>query len=115
ATYTDQVTFVSPIPLTGDLVHQDTLLCFGASNGTASIVNLNGGSSQQNFLWSNGTATLSGKQLQTLSAGNWSVTVTDGVTGCSFTHSLALFEPPPIVVNASVTPTLACIGAPITL
>ncbi|MDT8411880.1 MAG: PKD domain-containing protein [Vicingaceae bacterium] len=79
--------------------------CFGASDGSLSVI-ANGGTAPYSYLWlPNGqtTSTITG-QL----AGNYSVTVTDSL-GCSQTILDTILEPTPIVINFNST-NVSCYG-----
>jgi PKD repeat protein len=69
--------------------------CAGASNGSALAVAA-GGSGTYTFLWSNGQT---GSVLNNLSAGSYTVTVTDA-NGCAVQNTVAISEPSAITVTA---------------
>ncbi len=92
--FSNTVTFVSLIPLTGTVNYSSNLPCFSSSNGTAAVVNLAGGSGNQNYLWSNGTTTYTTGSVNGLIGGVWTVTVTDALTGCSITPVFTISTPP---------------------
>jgi gliding motility-associated-like protein len=78
--------------------------CYGGSNGSATA-QVTGGSSPYTYLWSNNTT------LQTatgLSAGSYSVVVTDG-NGCTASQPVGLSQPSPINLIVNSAPT-ACYG-----
>jgi gliding motility-associated-like protein len=77
--------------------------CFGGSNGTATLNNVSGGSAPYTFVWSDGQ---SGITANALSAGNYTVTITDNV-GCSRVVDTVLTEPAQLLPNPTVTNT-AC-------
>lgn len=72
--------------------------CPGGSNGTASV-SANGGVPPYTYLWSNGATTT---QITGLTAGNYSVTVTDA-TNCESISSINVIDPDDIVLNFAVT------------
>lgn len=74
------------------------VLCFGGSDGSASI-NASGGATPYTYLWNNGLTTSSSTNL---SAGNYSVTVTDSA-GCSQVQTLVINTPAPLTATASAT------------
>jgi gliding motility-associated-like protein len=78
--------------------------CNGSSNGAINV-SVNGGTSPYNYLWSNGetTAAISG-----LTAGNYSVTVTDD-NGCAATTTVNLAQPTVLNVTANAVGA-ACNG-----
>ena len=77
--------------------------CFGLSNGSASIV-ASGGSPGYSYQWSPGGSTTT--NLTGLSAGNYSVTVTDA-NGCTSTSSSQITQPNLLEIISSSTPA-AC-------
>ncbi len=75
--------------------------CAGGANGTAAA-NPAGGTPPFNYAWSNGGATA---EIQNLSAGNYSVTMTDA-NGCTATATVSLNQPAllqPVVEAADPT------------
>lgn len=80
--------------------------CYGESNGDATIF-VTGGTIEidYGYLWSNGSTLASTSEL---SAGNYSVTITDDV-GCDTTYTLAVSQPDSIVSTASIS-NISCYG-----
>ncbi|MBL7896353.1 MAG: gliding motility-associated C-terminal domain-containing protein [Bacteroidia bacterium] len=68
--------------------------CFGASNGYIDIT-VNGGTGAYTYTWSNAATT---QDLNGLTAGNYSVVVTD-INGCKDTLNVPLTEPTQLVVT----------------
>jgi gliding motility-associated-like protein len=112
---THTVNFVSPVLLTAMLSSQTNLFCNAASNGTASYANIQGGSATQNYWWSNGTNTFTSTAptMTTLSAGNWSATVTDALTGCQVSDVFMVLQPPAQTVNIAASSPTTCAGTSI--
>ena len=108
-------TFGSLIPLTGDLVHSGSITCFGGTTGTGSFVNVAGGSPIQNYLWTNGTASLSTNTVATLSAGQWSLTVTDALTGCQVFSVFTITQPPAATLTLASPVSSVCVGGSVVL
>ncbi len=79
-------------------------LCKGGATGSIALT-VNGGTSGYTYLWSN-TATT--QNLTNVSAGFYSVTITDS-KGCTTTSSATVTEPSAIAVAASVT-NILCNG-----
>ncbi len=105
-TSTATTVFNSLIPLSGNLLNSPSVTCNGAFTGSATVTNLAGGSPSQNYLWSNGISTHTSQLVNTISAGNWSVTVTDALTGCIIYSVFTVTQPPALTLNiASNTPT----------
>ena len=79
--------------------------CAGGNDGVINI-SVGGGTSPYTYVWSNGPVT---EDVQNLSAGNYSVTVSD-LNGCSTSASFTIGEPTAII--SSVTGVnVACQGA----
>ena len=94
-----------PPPLTVSIVSTN-VSCNGGNNGTA-VASGVGGTGVLTYTWSNGSGT---SNTINLTAGNYTVTVTDG-NGCTATDNVTITEPPlPITVIASRTDVL-CTGA----
>ena len=109
-TYTATTVFTSLIPLTGNLNNSAALSCFGASNGTANVTNLAGGSGSQTYLWFNTVNSYTNPTVTTLSAGLWSVTVTDALTGCQIKQNFYITQPPAQNLILSAASPSACAG-----
>ena len=104
-TYTALTVFTSLIPLTGNLNNSSSVTCNGAYTATASVTNLAGGSGSVTYQWYNATTTYT-SPTPLLSAGLWSVTVTDVLTGCQINQSFYITQPPPMsLVLSSNSPT----------
>ena len=73
--------------------------CNGGNNGSISITPA-GGNGGYSFLWSNGSMD---QFLPNLTAGNFSVTVTDAL-GCTGTSSFNVTQPPALTINTVSTP-----------
>jgi gliding motility-associated-like protein len=74
------------------------VVCNGNNNGSISITPTNG-SAPYSFIWSDGFFT----QTRTaLTAGNYSVTVTDN-KGCTGSSTYTINQPQPIIISTSVT------------
>jgi gliding motility-associated-like protein len=87
------------------------LLSASASNSTSCTtpngsitVSVAGGTAPFTYVWSNGAIT---KDLSDLSAGNYSVTVTDA-NGCSFSLTTTITDPAGINLNASTINSTNC-------
>ncbi len=78
------------------------VLCNGSATGTA-LALASGGSGVYSYLWSNGATTAS---LSGLSAGVYSVVVTDG-NGCKASDGVTVIQPASILAELSPT-TIAC-------
>ncbi len=81
--------------------YQVNLSCNGSNDGIAGV-SITGGTAPFSYTWApsvGATATVSN-----LSAGNYTVTATDG-TGCSNTANFTITQPPALVLAMSTTPT----------
>ncbi|HRD80808.1 MAG TPA: T9SS type A sorting domain-containing protein, partial [Saprospiraceae bacterium] len=88
-------------------VDQTPPLCAGSGNGSLSATAA-GGTGALNFQWSNGQ---SGASLSGLTAGNYTLSVTDG-NGCVQTRSFSLLDPDALVLTtANTTPATCYTGA----
>jgi len=114
-TYTTTTVFTSAVPFTGILNNTASLTCNGAANGTANITNITGGSSNQTYLWFNGVSSYTTSSVTNLSAGSWSVTVTDVLTGCLMTHTFYISQPPPLTLTVTPGTGVVCPGDKIKL
>jgi len=85
--------------------------CYGSLDGTASVV-ASGGHAPYSYHWvGNNGATLSTLDaIQNLSAGTYSVTVSD-TNNCTRNTSVDILEPLPIVYNISGSDDEYCVGA----
>ncbi|NNC94369.1 MAG: hypothetical protein HKN92_02325, partial [Chitinophagales bacterium] len=89
------VTLINPPPILLILNSTD-VSCAGYSDGSATV-SASGGTGAYSYLWSNGATSQS---IVGLSAGTYSVTVTDA-NGCSATTSALVEEPLPLTASAS--------------
>jgi hypothetical protein len=109
-TYSTVEVFLSPIPLTGMLMYSSSVRCAALATGSASFINLAGGSSTQNYLWTNGASTFTMAHPVGLSPGTWTTVVTDALTGCQINSVFAIAQPPALTVNISVASSTVCAG-----
>ena len=80
------------------------LTCNNANNGTATAT-ASGGTSPYSYAWNGGG---SGATINNLSAGSYTVTITDA-NNCTRTANVTLTQPTPLSANANGTPP-ACVG-----
>ncbi len=92
----------TPLILTIDTF--ENVLCNGGNNAFIDL-GVTGGTPPYSYLWSNGETT---EDLQFLTAGTYSVTVTDS-HGCSETISQTITEPEPIAVEDTIH-NVSCYG-----
>jgi hypothetical protein len=79
------------------------VICFGASTGAIDL-SATGGSSPYSFAWSNGA---SSEDLTNISAGSYTVTVTD-YNGCTTTTSVSVTQNSLFTTNAGADVTVNC-------
>ncbi|MGR3810203.1 beta strand repeat-containing protein [Jiulongibacter sp. NS-SX5] len=87
-TTTASVTITEPALLTATVSSTTNLICYGVNTGSIELT-VNGGTSDFQYLWSNGSHT---KDISSLAAGTYSVTVTDA-NSCTATASTSLTQP----------------------
>ena len=114
-TYTATTTFNSLIPLTGNLNNTPSLTCNGVNTATANFTNISGGSGSQNYVWTNGPSTQTTSYASNLSAGLWSVSVVDALTGCFINQIFFITQPPALSLNVSANTNTSCVGTNIIL
>lgn len=79
--------------------------CNGGSDGAISLT-VSGGSGAYVFRWSNNAAT---QNISGLSAGIYTITVTDALGGCSATITATVGQPQPLLLNENIQ--FACNGS----
>ncbi len=79
--------------------------CFGDSTGSITVA-ASGGDSVYTFLWSNGS---NSQNISGVTAGNYSVSVTDGV-GCSASVSAAITSNPQLILQLEKNSHVLCHG-----
>jgi gliding motility-associated-like protein len=94
-----------PLPLTITYSLQN-VSCFGGNDGQASI-QVSGGTSPYSYSWSSGGSNATESNL---SAGTYSVTVTDN-NNCSISQNITINEPQPLTVSITNTGMVSCNGA----
>ena len=102
--------FNSLVPLTGSLVNTPSLACNGASTGSAAVLNLSGGSGSQNYAWSNGVTTFTASSPGNLSAGQWSLSVTDALTACQVNSVFVITQAPAATLSIVASSPSLCAG-----
>lgn len=113
-TYTATAPITSSVPLTGNLNYASSVTCNGASTASANVTGIAGGSGAEYYLWTNGTTSLT-SPTPSLSAGIWSVTVTDVLTGCQINQSFLITQPPPLSLTLSSSSPTTCAGTSVNL
>ncbi len=93
----DSLTIAEPSELTCTIEGED-VGCYNADDGSA-VVTVSGGTMPYSYNWSNG---MMSNTITNLSAGSYTVTVTDNV-GCSTTCSVSIGEPDQLNSTVSIT------------
>ena len=94
-------TFIpDPDPITFETDATD-VNCFGAADGTASVVNVSGAKGLPNFQWDANANNQTTAQADNLPAGNFTVLVTDTL-GCTASASVSVGQPSQIQVSFDV-------------
>jgi hypothetical protein len=96
------VTVIQRQPVSVSIENVTPVTCFGQQDGATSA-SPTGGDGAYAFLWSNNATT---PAISGLTAGTYTVTVTDG-EGCSSTVSATITQPPLLTVTTSSTPQTA--------
>jgi len=94
-TATESITLSAPPAITAAISNATDPLCFGSSDGSATLT-INNGNAPFTYNWSSGSAQ---QNPVNLSVGNNTVTLTDA-GGCIATASVTLTEPTPVLPNA---------------
>ena len=86
----------------------ENVSCNGLSDGEITLMPM-GGTPDYSIVWGNGTV---GPVLSGLAAGNYTAVITDS-KNCSFTHTVTVIEPDPLVLNLDNTlaQNVSCAGA----
>jgi gliding motility-associated-like protein len=103
-TQTACTTLTAPVTFTLNTVLTH-VRCNGGNDGCLDL-SVTGGTSPFTYSWSNGTTS---QDICTLTAGNYTVSVTDA-NGCSATASATINQPPPLSAPVNVTPA-RCAGS----
>lgn len=98
-TTTATATVIQLPPVASQITASSNVACFGGASGAASV-EASGGTGTFSYAWSSGATTASATNL---TAGNYSVVVTDG-NGCTSSQSVTISQPSNLVPNASATP-----------
>ena len=99
-------TFTVTAPSTISLTNSKTdVLCYGNSTGAIDL-SVSGGTAPYTYLWSNGATT---QDLTSLTAGTYSVTVTDA-NGCTGSTNVTITQPAALSVSISSQTNVACYG-----
>ncbi len=73
--------------------------CHGGANGQITVAATGGTGNGFTYTWSNGQT---GNTASNLSAGTYTVSVTDAATGCTITRNITISEPDPIIITPTI-------------
>ncbi len=103
----DTITIIQPnLPLAA-ITTQINVTCNGGSDGSATVTP-SGGTLPYNVVW-NTNPVQNGFTANNLSAGNYSITITDN-NGCAITQNITITEPLPVNVNLNNIQHVNCFG-----
>jgi gliding motility-associated-like protein len=105
-TATRSFTITQPTVLAASAGSQTNVSCNGGSNGSATV-SVTGGTTGYTYSWSPSGGTLA--TASGLSAGNYTVTVTDA-NSCTATRSFTVTQPTALSVTASSQTNVSCFG-----
>ena len=97
STDTVEINFIDCSTFTIDNIISNDATCFGGNDGDALVV-VSSGSGNYDYLWSNGQTS---ENIQSLTAGTYTINVTDLSTGCIALDSVSINEP--LQITASYT------------
>ena len=100
------ITITEPSTILSSSTTVTNATCNAGSNGSI-VLTVVGGTSPYTYVWSN-TATT--KDLSSLVAGSYSVTITDA-NGCTTSNSATITQPAAITLTANTITNAACYGA----
>jgi hypothetical protein len=105
--YKPGVVTIIPV-LTANIINHTNIHCYGSNNGSATV-SASGGTSSYSYLWNTVPAQIT-NVASGLTAGTYTVTVTDGSTCASATASVTLTQPQALSIVIAHT-NLQCFGA----
>lgn len=104
--FTKTVNVVQPPPLNITSVNTKSAQCYGQASGAATV-NVTGGTSPYSYNWQPSPGTTTTNTVNSLNAGNYTVSVTDANSCPSATAAFNINQPPDITIT--ITPTdVAC-------
>jgi hypothetical protein len=104
-TSTSSGTITEPAALTASISIDNNVSCNGLSDG-ALTATATGGTTNYSYIWSNAASTAT---IASLTAGNYSVTITDA-NGCTSTSNAVITQPSALSVSISVDQDVSCNG-----
>lgn len=109
-TYSVPINLASLVAYSATILPTNSITCFGGNDGAGAITNIAGGSGNQTYAWVNGTVVSTAQNPTTLTAGNWTTTVTDALTSCNVTSIVTIAQPPALSLTAVASTPSICIG-----
>lgn len=104
---TDTIVVTQPEILTDSIVYQTNVSCFGDSSGKVTVTGV-GGTIAYSYEW-NTIPTQTGATAVNLSAGTYTVTVTDA-NGCTTTSSVTITQPELLIASIASQTNVLCFG-----
>jgi gliding motility-associated-like protein len=102
----NSVIIAQPALLTGTINSQSNVSCFGGNNASVSV-NFSGGTPSYNYSWTPSIG--NGPSLSNLSAGSYSLNVSDN-NGCISTLSVTIIQPAAALTANAITSSVSCFG-----
>ena len=96
---TEQVEITQPLTALTYLVNTTDVTCYGGSNGAIDITVSGGTGAPYSLLWNTGETT---EDLANLSAGTYTLTITDAGPCVVTTAPITIIQPTPIVITPSI-------------
>ena len=91
------------------LTSQDSVSCFGASDGSASVANVSGAGGVYFYQWDASAGSQTTDSAVNLSSGNYSVNVSDQ-NGCNLDTTIIVLEPNSIEIGFVSQDSISCNG-----
>ncbi len=101
-----QINITQAAPLMVTLIQTTPASCFNSQDGSVDV-NVSGGTSPYNFLWSNGSQT---QNLVNVGGGTYTLTVTDG-NSCTTTFTAQVGQSPVMFIGLESIKNVSCNGA----
>ncbi|MGP8215100.1 MAG: PKD domain-containing protein [Bacteroidia bacterium] len=107
----DTVIVTQPAKLTSSIINTTNLICYGDSNGSATVA-VSGGTLPYQYLWSTVPPQTS-NQGSKLSAGTYTINIADA-HNCPVSDTVTITQPPPVTTTATA-PDSICSGTTVTI
>jgi GEVED domain len=104
---TQVITITQPNPLVISVSNPAAILCNGGT--TPVIIGATGGTAAYTFTKSNGTPSVATSGINNLTAGTWTISVSDA-NSCSAQSIVTVMQPNALVVSATETDDINCFG-----